>query len=439
LVNIKDRIPRAHPIREVKRQIDQVLKSMDATFEKLYAEGGRNSVPPERLLKARVLMALYSVRSERQFCERLPYDALFQWFMDINMEEAEELAFDASVFAKNQSRFLEGKVSEVFFTQVVELARKGGWTSDEHFSVDGTLIDAWASMKSFRPKDEPKKPEDSNGCSDFKGQKRSNDTHQSKTDPEAKLLRKSKGSASKLCFGLHASMDNRNGLCVTLDVHQAVGKTETSAAIDALDKLKERGFKPKTLGADKGYHNQAAQPAKGRIRERLPRARSHTALRPDRRAAGRRTRRAHHEARRLPSQPDREAAHRTNLWLGQKHRRTAQKRPPRRGESQRRVPVCGRSLQPAAHGPVGDKQPRTTNRGGGHKPRVVRTAPKTPLAGRKTARKEARASPKARKTSEKEKRFSNHDVFQQPAKSLGSRVSRRPVSSHARRAGAGCR
>jgi transposase len=255
-VNIEDRIPRTHPIREVKRQIDEVLKEVDPTFEKLYAEGGRGSVPPERLLKARVLMALYSVRSERQFCERLPYDALFQWFMDINMEEAEELAFDASVFAKNQTRFLQGKVSAEFFTQVVELARKGGWTSDEHFSVDGTLIDAWASMKSFRPKDEPKKPDDSNGWSDFKGQKRSNDTHESKTDPEAKLLRKSKGSASKLCFGLHASMDNRNGLCVTLDVHQAVGKTETSAAIDALDKLKERGFDPKTLGADKGYHNQ---------------------------------------------------------------------------------------------------------------------------------------------------------------------------------------
>jgi transposase len=256
LVNIQERIPRRHPIREVKRQIDEVLQAMDPVFERLYAEGGRGSVPPERLLKARVLMALYSVRSERQFCERLPYDALFQWFMDINLEEAAELAFDASVFAKNQGRFLAGKVSEEFFGQVVELARKGGWTSDEHFSVDGTLIDAWASMKSFRPKDETKKPEDSNGWSDFKGRKRSNDTHQSKTDPEAKLLRKSKGSASKLCFGLHASMDNRNGLCVTLDVHQAVGKTETSAAIDALDKLKERGFKPRTLGADKGYHNQ---------------------------------------------------------------------------------------------------------------------------------------------------------------------------------------
>ncbi len=268
LVNIEDRTPRAHPIREVKRQIDQVLKSMDPTFEKLYVEGGRNSVPPERLLKARVFMALYSVRSER-----LPYDALLQWFMDINMEEAAELAFDASVFAKNQSRFLEGKVSEVFFTQVVELARKGGLTSDEHFSVDGTLI-------------------------------------------------------------------------------------------DALDKLKERGFKPRTLGADKGYHNQVALPAKGRNREGLPRARSFTALRPDRRAAGGRTRRAHHEERQLQGQPDRAAAHRADLRLGQEHRRTEQERAPRHGAGQRRVPVCGRSLQPAAHGPVGDEQPRTTNGGG---------------------------------------------------------------------------
>jgi len=196
-VNIEDRLLRAHPIREVKRQID------------------------------RVLMALHSVRSERQFCDRLPYDVLFQWFMNMNMnmEEAGELAFDASVFAKNQSRFLEGKVFEEFFTQVVGLARKGGWTSDEHFSIDGTLIDAWAGMKSFRPKDEPKKPDESNGWSDFKGQKRGDDTHQSKTDPEAKLLHKSKGSASKLCFGMHAGMSNRDGLCVTLEVHQAVGKT----------------------------------------------------------------------------------------------------------------------------------------------------------------------------------------------------------------------
>lgn len=350
----------------MKRQIDQVLKGMDSTFEKLYAEGGRNSVPPERPLKARVLMALYSVRSERQFCERLRYDTLFQWFTDINMEEAAELAFDASVFAKNQSRFLEGKVSEEFFTQVVELARRGGWTSDEHFSVDGTLIDAWASMKSFRPMDEPKTPDDTNGWSDFKDQKRSNDTHQSKTDPEAKLLRKSKGSASKLCFGMHASMNNRNGHCVTLEVHQAVGKTETSAAIDALDKLKERGFKPKTLGAD-------SRAQRDRQHEVLPAGRRQGRVKGHHsqefvkgyRERGVSPHCAHHEARWLPTQPDGEAAHQTNLRLGQKHRRTAQKRPPRRGASQRRMPVCGRSLQPTAHGLVGDEQPRTTNGGRG--------------------------------------------------------------------------
>lgn len=169
------------------------------------------------------------------------------------------------------------------------------------------------------------------------------------------MLRKSKGSASKLCFGMHASMDNRNGLlCGTLEVHQAVGKTETSAAIDALDKLKDRGFEPRTLWADKGRHNQAAQPAKGRVREGLSRARSLAALRTDRRAAGQRTRRAHHEEKWLQSQPDRAAAHRADLRLGQKHRRTAQERAPRRGASQRRVPVCGRSLQPAAHGAAGD-------------------------------------------------------------------------------------
>jgi transposase len=253
---VEDRIPRQHPIRQVKNMIDAVLQGMDATFQKLYTDAGRPSVPPERLLKARVLMALYSVRSERQFCERLRYDVLFQWFMDMNMEEADEQSFDASVFAKNQARFIEGKVSEEFFAQVVELARKHGWVSDEHFSVDGSLIDAWAGMKSFRPKDEPKDPGGGNAWSSFKGEKRGNDTHESRSDPEAKLLRKGRGAAARLCFGLHATMDNRNGLCVVLDVHQAVGKTETTAAIEQLDKLRERGFEPSTLGADKGYHNK---------------------------------------------------------------------------------------------------------------------------------------------------------------------------------------
>jgi transposase len=255
-VNVEERIPRQHPIRQVKAMIDEVLRGMDGTFEKLYAERGRASVPPERLLKARVLMALYSVRSERQFCERLRYDVLFQWFLDINLEEAGWESFDASVFAKNQTRFLEGEVSEVFFAQVVALARRHGWVSDEHFSVDGTLIDAWASMKSFRPKDEPKGPGDGNGWSDFKGQKRSNQTHESRSDPEARLLRKSKGSAAKLCFGLHATMENRHGLCVVLDVHQAVGQTETGAAIQQLDKMRQMGLAPRSLGADKGYHNK---------------------------------------------------------------------------------------------------------------------------------------------------------------------------------------
>jgi hypothetical protein len=196
------------------------------------------------------------VRSERLFCERLRYDVLFQWFLDMNLEEAVQQSFDASVFAKNQERFLEGKVSEEFFAQVVELARGHRWVSDEHFSADGTLIDAWASMKSFRPKDEPQEPGDSNGWSDFKGEKRSNDTHESRTDPEARLLRKGRGAAARLCFGMHVSMENRHGLCVALDVHEAVGRTETSLALEQADKLKERGLEPGTLGADKGYHNK---------------------------------------------------------------------------------------------------------------------------------------------------------------------------------------
>jgi transposase len=251
LVNIEDRIAKGHPIREVKRMVSEVFGRLSPEFDDLYAEAGRPSIPPERLLGSKVLMALYSIRSDRQFCERLKYDLLFQWFLDLN---ADEPSFDASTFSKNQERLLEHHASDMFFGAVVELAREQGWVSNEHFSADGTLIEAWASMKSFRPKDDQQGPGSGNAWMDFHGQKRSNDTHQSTTDPEAKLLKKARGKEARLCFGGHAMMENRNGLCVHIAGHLSVGKTEPEMALEQTDDLLERGFHVKTIGADKNYH-----------------------------------------------------------------------------------------------------------------------------------------------------------------------------------------
>jgi transposase len=250
-VNVESRIPEGHPIRKVKKLIGEVFERLDPEFEDLYAQSGRASIPPERLLAAKVLMALYTVRSDRQFCERLQYDLLFQWFLDLNPDEK---TFDASTFSKNQERLLEHHVSELFFAAVVDIAREEGWVSNEHFSADGTLIEAWASMKSFRPKDDQQSPGSGNGWMDFKGEKRSNETHQSTTDPEANLLKKGKGREAKLCFGAHAIMENRNGLCVHIVAHPSEGVTEGEAGLDQIEDLRTRGFGIRTVGGDKGYH-----------------------------------------------------------------------------------------------------------------------------------------------------------------------------------------
>jgi len=276
LINLEARIPAKHPIRRIKAMVDEILEGMDAYFDELYEELGRASVPPERLLKAKVLMALYTVRSERQFCERLNYDLLFQWFLDMNPSEA---AFHATVFSKNMNRLLEHKSSELFFSEVVELARRHQWVSNEHFSVDGTLIEAWASMKSFRPKDDDS--HDGNGWQDFKGQKRGNQTHASRTDPEARLLRKGAGKEAKLCFAAHAAMENRHGLCVLMDVTASVGVTEPEQALRQVDELCQRGFDPRSVGADSGYHTKDF--VRGcREREVAP----HVAAHPKRRTPG---------------------------------------------------------------------------------------------------------------------------------------------------------
>jgi transposase len=252
----ENRVPAAHPLRAIKRHADAALKELSPIFEQMYSEVGRPSIPPERLLKSLLLMALYTVRSDRLFCEMLDYNILYRWFLDMNLDER---SFDASSFSKNRERLLTHRVSQRFFDAVVTLARREGLLSDEHFTVDGTLIEAWASLKSFQPKgSEPKDPPDDpgNATVDFRGERRSNQTHESKTDPDAKLMRKGPGKEARLSYGAHALMDNRHGLCVDFTVTEAVGVTEREAARRMLSRQGRKRIRPKTLGGDKGYHTR---------------------------------------------------------------------------------------------------------------------------------------------------------------------------------------
>ncbi|EDM76664.1 ISGsu3, transposase, partial [Plesiocystis pacifica SIR-1] len=212
-MNIEEQIPEDHPLREIKEVADAALKRMDRTFDRMYSKRGRRSVPPERLLKSMLLMALYSIPSEVRLCEQLRYNMLFRWFLGMDMVET---PFDHCAFSDNRDRLLEYQATRKFFEHVVAEAQARRLMSKDHFSVDGTLLDAWASMKSFRPKDEDDSDNDNNGFADFKGSKRSNKTHESKTDPEAKLMRKGVGKEARLSFALHALMENRNGLLVDM-------------------------------------------------------------------------------------------------------------------------------------------------------------------------------------------------------------------------------
>jgi len=249
LMNIEEQIPEGHPLREIKEVADASLARMSRTFGRMYPKLGRPSVPPERLLKAMLLMALYSIPSELRLCEQLRYNMLFRWFLDMDMVEK---PFDHCAFSDNRDRLLEHEVTRKFFQHVFAEAEGRSLTSKDHFSVDGTLIDAWASMKSFRPKDENDEDNDNNGFADFKGSKRSNKTHESKTDPEAKLMRKGMGKEARMSFSMHALMENRNGLLVDMCVTEANGTCERSAALEMLGKLPKRKRR-RTVAADKGY------------------------------------------------------------------------------------------------------------------------------------------------------------------------------------------
>lgn len=245
LVSPESMVPHDHPLRPIKKLADEALAELSPVFDEMYARGGRKSIPPERLLKALLLQALFSVRSETQLCEQLRYNMMFRWFLDMDMIED---VFDRSSFTKNRERMLEHEVTARFFVAVVNQARAANLMSSEHFSVDGSLIQAWGSLKSFRPKDDD--DQDNNGWGDFKGKKRKNDTHESKTDPDAKLWRKGRGKEAKLCYGANALMENRNGLVVDFRLDVVHGSLEEDVALDMLAKHVDVGA---TVGGDKNY------------------------------------------------------------------------------------------------------------------------------------------------------------------------------------------
>lgn len=251
-VSCERRVPAEHPLRSILPLVDAVLSSLSPDFQRLYALNGRPSIPPEKLLRALLLQAFYSIRSERQLMEQLDYNLLFRWFVGLGVDEP---VWDVTVFTKNRDRLLDGEIAAKFFAAVLARPELETLLSGEHFSVDGTLIQAWASMKSFRPKDgsgEPPGP-GRNGARDFKGEKRSNETHASTTHADARLFRKGDGEASRLCFIGHVLMENRNGLAVGGVLTRAAGSAEPVAALH-LAKALPHGRA--TLGADKGYDSR---------------------------------------------------------------------------------------------------------------------------------------------------------------------------------------
>jgi transposase len=248
---LEDRIPAKHPLRKLRVVVDAILATMHDELDELYASTGRHSIPPERLLRASLIQTLFTIRSERQLVQHIDFNLLYRWFVGLNLDD---IVWDHSTFSANRDRLLNEKIARSFFLKVLALAEWQDLLSDEHFSVDGTLIEAWASMKSFVKKDGTTPPPEDGGRNPtviFKGEKRSNETHASTTDPDARLYKKSEGDKSRLCFMGHALMENRHGLVVDVETTHATGTAEREAAKTMVARtVKKAGA---TLGADKGY------------------------------------------------------------------------------------------------------------------------------------------------------------------------------------------
>jgi len=253
-VMLEQRVPADHPLRPIRAMVDRALRDMSPEFDRLYSSVGRPSIPPERLLRALLIQMFYTIRSERMLMEQLNYNLLFRWFVGLEMDDP---VWVPTVFTKNRDRLLAGDIARSFFARVLEQAGEKHLLSSEHFTVDGTLIEAWASHKSFQPRDETRPPVPpaggggSNPDVDFRGQRRSNETHESRTDPDARLYRKGSNTAAILCFMGHALMENRSGLVVDAQVTHATGTAEREAALNMAARIP--GGSQITLGADKGY------------------------------------------------------------------------------------------------------------------------------------------------------------------------------------------
>ncbi|MGH9690601.1 MAG: IS5 family transposase, partial [Candidatus Acidiferrales bacterium] len=261
-VSAEQRVRRGHLLRPIRTMVDKILKRLSPQFSKMYAKVGRPSIPPEQLLRTQLLQMLYSVRSERLLMEEIDYNLLFRWFVGLNLDDA---VWEATMFTKNRNRLLEAEVAKEFLGRVVAQARGKGWTSDEHFSVDGTLLEAWASVKSFQPKDKKSSsPPDGSGNPpvNFHGAKRSLQTHESKSDPEARLARKGTGKEAKLSYSGNLLVENGNGLIVSSRVWEATGTAERDAAMTLLQDVP--GGKRVTVGGDKGFDTAERVPEAAR-------------------------------------------------------------------------------------------------------------------------------------------------------------------------------
>jgi transposase len=250
-ISPEQRVRKDHPLRPIRTMVDEILKQLSPQFHKMYAKVGRPSIPPEQLLRAQLLQLFYSVRSERLLMEEMDYNILFRWFVGLNLDDE---VWDATTFTKNRNRLLEAEVAKEFLARVVEQGREKGWTSDEHFTVDGTLLEAWASVKSFQPQDKKSSPppdDPGNPTVNFHGEKRSNKTHESKSDPAALLARKSAGKEAKLSYSGNLLVENRHGLIVSSLVWEATGTAERDAAMAMLQQVPGTGRV--TVGGDKGF------------------------------------------------------------------------------------------------------------------------------------------------------------------------------------------
>src|ERR1700675_498497 len=250
-ISPEQRVPKDHPLRPIRILVNEALQALSREFDRMYSGMGRPSIAPEKLLRALLLQILYTIRSERMLMEQLDYNLLFRWFVGLNMDDT---IWDVTVFTKNRERLLDGDIAEAFFQAVLRQAREWSLLSDEHFTVDGTLLEAWASAKSYQRKDGKNAvpPDDpGNATVDFRGEKRSNQTHASKTDPDAKMARKGQGKEAKLSYNGNLLVENRNGLIVNTEVFEANGTAERDAALIMLEQV--RGTKQVTVGGDKGY------------------------------------------------------------------------------------------------------------------------------------------------------------------------------------------